>query len=102
LAREAYTKGASPAEVSAILHGRAGGGTTPFRESTTTLPDIKTGAITVIDESTGKARRVIPTPPVQDITLAEAVASAKRNKTYKTDAQVRADIAKLPGYRLTD
>jgi len=103
LAEEARAQGATPAELSAILHGSSqGGGGVPFRESTTTLPDVKTGAVTVIDARTGKARRVIPTPPVQDITLAEAVASAKLNKTYKSDAQVRTDLAKLPGYRLVD
>lgn len=70
-----------------------------YAESVTSMPDPRTGAITVIDKRTGQPTKVIPT---QNITMAEAIASAKRNKTYKSDAQVRADILKMPGYKLVD
>lgn len=40
--------------------------------------------------------------PTQNITMAQAVASAKKNGTYKSDAQVRADLAKMSQYKLTE
>ena len=41
-------------------------------------------------------------PIQQNITIAEAIASAKRNNTYKSDAQVRADMKNKPQFRLID
>lgn len=55
--------------------------------------------VTVLNKGTGALERRQPTQP---ISLAQAVASAKKNGTYKSDAQVRADLARMPGYRLTD
>lgn len=53
----------------------------------------------VFDPKTQTTKLVYPT---QDITMAQAVASAKRNNTYKSDAQVRADLAKMQNFRLVD
>lgn len=53
----------------------------------------------VFDPQSGTTSLVRPT---QNITLAEAVASAKKAGTYKSDAQVRADLAKMPNYKLVD
>lgn len=81
---------ANPGDIagaSAILHGRSQGGTAPFRESTTTLPDVKTGAITTIDARTGKAQRVIPTPPVP--TEADIQATMKSNKMSREQVIAR-------------
>ena len=96
---------ANPGDIAgaaSVLHGRSQGGGAPFRESTTSFPDPKTGAVTVLDARTGTAKKVIPQVPVQNITLAQAIVSAKKNGTYKSDAQVRADLAKIPGYKLVD
>ena len=92
---------ANPGDIAgaaAVLHGRSqGAGDNVF------FPGIGPKDPTIVgSRRTGAVRKVVPTEPVQDITLAQAIASAKRNRTYKSDAQVRADIAKLPGYRLTD
>lgn len=107
LARKILDPNTTPADrekaqaASAALKGRFGA-VDKFSESITSMPDPKTGAITLINRGQGAAQRVIPTPPVQPITMREAVASAKKNKTYQSEDQVRRDIAKIPGYKLID
>lgn len=78
--------------------GRGVGSGNVFHESTTSLPG-KNGEITTVNARTNEVTRVTPKQP---ITMAEAIASAKKNKTYSSDAQVRADIQKMQGYKLTD
>lgn len=53
----------------------------------------------VFDPRTKSTSLVYPT---QNITMAQAVASAKKNGTYKSDAQVKQDLAKMQNYKLVD
>lgn len=79
-ARLAAERGATPAETSAILAGRAPVMPT-FGESLTSMPD-KAGTLTLIQRTgpgAGAVRKVVPTPAQRTLTRAQVVAQARAN-----------------------
>lgn len=96
LARVSLERDPSGLEAATILSGRPGPAP---RFEAAGLGARPTDPFPVINQRTGE---VTLTAPKQPITIEQAVASAKKNKTFKSEEQVRADIAKLPGFRLTN
>jgi hypothetical protein len=95
-ADRARATGADENTIAGILAGR------PIAkpDQTVAFPSMTPGGpVTVVNKNKGTALDVTPK---KQITMAEAVASAKKNKTYESDSQVRRDMAKIPGYQLAD
>ncbi len=86
------------AGAAAVLHGRSQASKKTIPVGGVGMNPAKDPSL-VFDPQSGTTSLVRPT---QEITLAQAVASAKKAGTYKSDAQVRADLAKMPNYKLVE
>lgn len=83
---------------SAVLRGRAAPGNLSIPVGGVGLNPTKDPSV-VFNKSSGKTKLVFPT---NDITIAQAVASAKKNKNFKSVQQVRRDLKNNPRFNLVD